>query len=83
MTLAWLAEVEGAVDDDDDDANDDDDDEYPRTPGDDSAERASGTRQQQHQQQQQPAPHPSVTLMDGAEPLLGMAPVARSRRVWC
>ena len=81
VTLAWLAEVEGAVDDDDDDANDDDDDDgYSArdASGDDSAERASGTRQQQHQnQQQQPAlPIPSVvTLMDGAEPLLGMAPV--------
>ena len=81
VTLAWLAEVEGAVDDDDDDANDDDDDGYSArdASGEDSAERASGTQQhQQHsQQQQQPAlPIPSVvTLMDGAEPLLGMAPV--------
>ena len=79
VTLAWLAEVEGAVDDDDDDANDDDDDDgYSArdASGEDSAERASGTRQHQQQQQQPALPIPSVvTLMDGAEPLLGMAPV--------
>ena len=76
VTLAWLAEVEGAVDDDDDDANDDDGYSARDASGEDSAERASGTRQHQQQQQQPALPIPSVvTLMDGAEPLLGMAPV--------